>query len=127
MEPAIPHTRVRDPWPLVLSLIGALTLWRLLMAWLVPVTQDEAYYFDWARSLAWGYFDHPPGVALLGIGTWMAPGSALAARLGGVLAGALTLVVLARLYRNSGIRSGPDLWLALLVAAGTLPGLAGAS
>jgi 4-amino-4-deoxy-L-arabinose transferase-like glycosyltransferase len=125
MEPAIPHTRVRDPWPLVLSLIGALTLWRLLMAWLVPVTQDEAYYFDWARSLAWGYFDHPPGVALLGIGTWMAPGSVLAARLGGVLAGALTLVVLARLYRNSGIRSGPDLWLALLVAAGTLSGLAG--
>lgn len=116
---------ILDPWLRGLALIGAITLWRLLMAGLVPVTQDEAYYFDWARTLAWGYFDHPPGVALLGFGTRLAPGSALAARMGGVLAGALTLVLLARLYRNCGLRPGPDLWLALLVAAGTLPGLAG--
>lgn len=125
MERRPPPRRPSGPWTPVLALIGAITLWRLLMAWLVPVTQDEAYYFDWARRLAWGYFDHPPGVALLGIGTHLAPGSALAARLGGVLAGALTLVVLARLYRNGGIRPGPDLWLALLIVAGTLPGLAG--
>lgn len=117
--------RTRDPRTLALVLIALVALWRLVMAWLVPVTQDEAYYFDWARSLAWGYFDHPPGVALLGIGTRIEPGSALAARLGGVLAGILTLVVLARLYRNSGLAHGPDLWLALLLLAGTLPGLAG--
>ncbi|MGE5154606.1 MAG: glycosyltransferase family 39 protein [Bdellovibrio bacteriovorus] len=125
MEPAIPALRVHDAWRPVLVLIGVVTLWRVLMAWLVPVTQDEAYYFDWARHLAWGYFDHPPGVALLGLGTWLAPSSALAARLGGVLAGALTLVVLARLYRNSGIRGESDLTLALVIAVGTLPGLAG--
>lgn len=124
-DPRTMEPQPGGPWPQVLALIGAVTLWRLLMAWLVPVTQDEAYYFDWARSLAWGYFDHPPGVALLGIGTHLAPGSALAARLGGVIAGALTLAVLARLYRNGGIRPGPDLWLALLIVAGTLPGLAG--
>jgi 4-amino-4-deoxy-L-arabinose transferase-like glycosyltransferase len=117
--------RKLDPRTLSLVLIALIALWRLLMAWLVPVTQDEAYYFDWARSLAWGYFDHPPGVALLGIGTRIEPGSALAARLGGVLAGTLTLVVLARLYRNSGLAHGPDLWLALLLLAGTLPGLVG--
>lgn len=125
MADPLPRRPVLDRWTLGLALIGAITLWRLLMAWLVPVTQDEAYYFDWAHSLAWGYFDHPPGVALLGIGAWIAPGSALASRLGGVLAGALTLVVLARLYLNSGIRRGSDLWLALLMVAGTLPGLAG--
>ena len=32
---------------------------------MVPITQDEAYYFNWGRQLSWGYFDHPPGVAFL--------------------------------------------------------------
>jgi len=73
----------RQAWGLLLALIAAMTAWRLGVAAILPVTQDEAYYFDWARSLAWGYFDHPPGVALLGIGTWLAPArSALAARAG---------------------------------------------
>ena len=104
--------------------IGMLTLWRLTVAWLMPVTQDEAYYFDWARSLAWGYFDHPPGVAFFGIGTWLIPSSALAARLGTVAASALTLVILVRFYRDCGLRSRADLGLALVLAAATIPGLA---
>jgi len=119
------RSRCLQPWSLGLALIGVVILIRLWLAWLVPVTQDEAYYFDWARSLAWGYFDHPPGVALLGISARLDPGSVLVSRLGGVLAGALTLLVLARLYRNCGLSRGPDLWLALLVFAGSLPGLAG--
>ena len=106
MAGPLPRRPALEPCTFGLALIGAITLWRLLMAWVVPVTQDEAYYFDWARSLAWGYFDHPPGVALLGIGVRIAPGSVLAARLGGVLAGSLTLVVLAHLYLNSGLAEG---------------------
>nr|WP_245232367.1 glycosyltransferase family 39 protein [Thiorhodococcus minor] len=102
-----------------------MTLWRLVVAGFLPVTQDEAYYFDWARSLAWGYFDHPPGVALLGVGGLLEPGSALMARLGGVLAGMLTLLILARLYVNSGLGQGGVVALALALAFGTLPGLAG--
>ncbi|MFY9975401.1 MAG: glycosyltransferase, partial [Chromatiaceae bacterium] len=84
---------LHDPWPAGLVLIGFVVLWRLVLAWLVPVTQDEAYYFDWASSLAWGYFDHPPGVAVLALGSRIEPGSWLAARLGGVLAGVVTLLV----------------------------------
>lgn len=106
-------------------LIAAMTLWRIAIAAFMPVTQDEAYYFDWARSLAWGYFDHPPGVALLGLGTLLEPGSALMARLGGILASTLTLLVLARLYLNAGLTRSRDLSLALLLAFATLPGLAG--
>ncbi len=114
-----------SPWPLVAGLILAMTLWHLGTAALLPVTQDEAYYFDWARSLSWGYFDHPPGVAAVGIGTRLAAGSALAARLGGLLAGTLTLVLLARLYYHSGLVRRDDLGLALVLAFGTLAGLAG--
>jgi hypothetical protein len=113
------------PWALAAGIIVGFTLWRVLIAWILPVTQDEAYYFDWSRSLAWGYFDHPPGVALLGLGTRWEPGSALAARLGNLVAGALTLIVLARLYYRSGLRRGADLGLALVLAAATLPGLVG--
>lgn len=102
-----------------------MTLWRLGAAALLPVTLDEAYYFDWARSLAWGYFDHPPGVAAVGTGTRLAAGSVLAARLGGLLAGTLTLVILARLYFNSGLVHRDDLGLALVLAFATLVGLVG--
>lgn len=106
------------------ALILAILVWRLAVAAILPVTQDEAYYYDWARSLAWGYFDHPPGVALLGLGTWLAPGSALAGRLGTLLAGFLTLIVLVRFYRNCGLQSPRDLALALLILVATLPGFA---
>ncbi|AFL73719.1 glycosyltransferase family 39 protein [Thiocystis violascens] len=116
--------RIRS-WRLLLLLILAMTVWRLAIAALMPVTQDEAYYFDWARSLAWGYFDHPPGVAFLGLGTLLEPGSAFMARLGGLIAGTLTLLVLARFYRNCGLTDNRDLTLALILAFATLPGLAG--
>ncbi|WP_295393417.1 glycosyltransferase family 39 protein [uncultured Thiodictyon sp.] len=113
------------PWPLVAALIVAMTLWRIGAAALLPVTQDEAYYLDWAHHLAWGYFDHPPGVAALGLGTRLAVGSALAARLGALLASTLTLVVLARFYFNCGLVRRDDLGLALVLAFATVVGLAG--
>ncbi|MEA3277372.1 MAG: glycosyltransferase family 39 protein [Pseudomonadota bacterium] len=105
--------------------LAFITLWRLTVAWAMPATQDEAYYFDWARSLAWGYFDHPPGVALLGVGTLLAPASTLAARLVTLIAATLTLVVLVRFYRDCGLKDQRVLLLALVLAFATLPGLAG--
>ena len=43
--------------------LAAVIVW-ILAAAIIPVTQDEAYYFAWAEKLAWGYYDHPPGIAL---------------------------------------------------------------
>ncbi len=99
-----------------------ISLWRLVAAWLLPVTQDEAYYIDWASRLDWGYFDHPPGVALLAIGSWLAPASALAGRLGNLLAATLTLWLLIRFYRACGL-SPLQQFLALVVTAATFGGL----
>lgn len=107
-----------------LGIIAGVTLWRLLTAWGMPVIQDEAYYYDWSHALAWGYFDHPPGVALLGLGGMLYPGSALAARLGALLLGTLTLFALWALYRAAGLRDQRLLSLSLLLAAATFPGLA---
>ena len=101
---------------------GLITLWRLGAAWLLPITQDEAYYLDWASRLDWGYFDHPPGVALLAIGSWLAPASALAGRLGNLLAATLTLWVLIQFYRACAL-SPLQQFLALVVTAATFGGL----
>lgn len=123
-QPRVPTrgTPARALAPALALLLG-ITLWRLWAAATVPVTQDEAYYFHWARSLAWGYFDHPPGVALLGLGTRLAPASVFMARLGAVLAGLLTLMVLWRFYAALGLDRGKGLLLALVLAAATAPGL----
>jgi hypothetical protein len=125
MQPPPGSDAPGSQWRLLLALIAAMIAWRLIVAAILPVTQDEAYYSDWARSLAWGYFDHPPGVAWLGIGTLLAPGSALAARLGTLLAGLLTLVILLRFFRNCGLTAPRDLALALVLVFATIPGFAG--
>ncbi len=75
-------------WPKELVMvILALLLVRLLLAALLPMTQDEAYYLAWSGVLDWGYLDHPPGVAWVGaLGHSIAPGlTAIAGRLGPIV------------------------------------------
>jgi len=38
---------------------------RLALALGTDTYFDEAYYWQWARNLAWGYYDHPPLIAWL--------------------------------------------------------------
>lgn len=45
------------------GVLAAVTLLRLVAAARVPLTGDEAYYWEWSRHLAAGYVDHPPAVA----------------------------------------------------------------
>ncbi|MBC8206924.1 MAG: glycosyltransferase family 39 protein [Kiritimatiellales bacterium] len=45
-----------------LILLGGILLFRLIYAWLYPfsLSGDEAYYWDWGRHPAWGYYSKPP-------------------------------------------------------------------
>ena len=52
-------------WTTAVSIVSAAAVIRLVFAALLPVFPDEAYYWEWSRRLAPGYFDHPPMVALL--------------------------------------------------------------
>ena len=73
----------------MLVLLAALGV-RLLVAALVPLHPDEAYYWEWSRHLAAGYFDHPPVIAwLIRIGTAFAGDTPLGVRLLPVLSGFL--------------------------------------
>jgi 4-amino-4-deoxy-L-arabinose transferase-like glycosyltransferase len=83
----------RDDWRLALVVVAAAGLVRLLVAALIPLFPDEAYYWAWGRHLAGGYFDHPWAIAALtrGSAAILAPlgaaTSPLAVRLLPVLAG----------------------------------------
>lgn len=90
--------RADNGWTRALVIVSVAALVRLLFATIIPIFPDEAYYWLWSRHLAPGYFDHPPVVALLirlG-GVLFAPlsldASALAVRLGPILAGWIAAV-----------------------------------
>lgn len=66
----------------LVTAVLALLLVRLYWAANIPLGNDEAYYWDWARSLQMSYVDHPPGVAWLALlAKSMGPQGALQARL----------------------------------------------
>ncbi|HEX5275132.1 MAG TPA: glycosyltransferase family 39 protein, partial [Candidatus Rubrimentiphilum sp.] len=48
---------------LVWSAVLAVTALRAIFDAKLPMTGDEAYYWEWSRRLAAGYVDHPPAVA----------------------------------------------------------------
>ncbi|RDY59501.1 ArnT family glycosyltransferase [Flagellimonas nanhaiensis] len=50
---------------LFLVLLVALFILNLVQSYFTELIYDEAYYWYYAKDLAWGYFDHPPMVAFL--------------------------------------------------------------
>ncbi len=76
--------------------LGLLTLVRLAVAALVPLSADEAYYWVWSRALAPGYLDHPPMVAAwIRLGTAIGGDTAWGVRLLAPLAAACGTLLLA--------------------------------
>src|SRR5262245_42116498 len=49
----------------VALLLVVLILVRGIAAAITPLAFDEAYYWQWSKHLAWGYYDHPPLVAFI--------------------------------------------------------------
>ncbi len=102
--------------------IGALVLAglavRAILAALVPLGVDEAYYVDWARHLQPGYLDHPPLVAwLIAPSLRLLGPSAFAVRLPAILLQAGTTLLGASLARGRGGERAALLAAVLLQAA----------
>ena len=55
---------VKKHTPLYIFLFAWLII-NLIQSAFIGVDGDEAYYWMFSKNLAWGYFDHPPMVALL--------------------------------------------------------------
>src|ERR1700749_146547 len=107
--------------------VVALVLLRLVGAAWTPLTFDEAYYWIWSKNLAFGYYDHPPGVALvIRAGTLIAGDTELGVRLVSIL---LALPMSWAVYRTAEILFGGKrvaatatilLNVTLMAAVGTL-------
>lgn len=54
----------RMKW-LAITLLLVWMLFNLVQAAGLELDPDEAYYWLYSRQLAWGYFDHPPAIALM--------------------------------------------------------------
>src|SRR6202521_548654 len=84
--------------------ILALVALRLAAAAWTPLTFDEAYYWMWSKHLAGGYYDHPPGVALvIRLGTMIAGDTELGVRCVSIL---LALPMSWAMYRAASILFG---------------------
>jgi 4-amino-4-deoxy-L-arabinose transferase-like glycosyltransferase len=84
--------------------ILALVVLRLVSAFWTPLTFDEAYYWMWSKHLAGGYYDHPPGVALvIRLGTMIAGDTEIGVRLVSIL---LALPMSWAVYRAAAILFG---------------------
>jgi hypothetical protein len=82
----------------------ALVALRLAAAAWTPLTFDESYYWMWSKHLAGGYYDHPPGVALvIRLGTMIAGDTELGVRLVSILS---ALPMSFAVYRTAAILFG---------------------
>lgn len=99
-------------WARAVQILVIGTVVRLIVAMLVPLINDEAYYWEWSRNLSAGYFDHPPAIAwLIALGGK----TALGVRLGAVLAGLGAGFAILRTARRLG-GDGAALWASLIFA-----------
>lgn len=77
-----------DRWRQALWILAASTMLRIILGAVVPLFPDEAYYWEWSRRLAGGYFDHAPMIAwLIAGGTSLLGDTPLGVRLFPILAG----------------------------------------
>ncbi|MDR3568682.1 MAG: glycosyltransferase family 39 protein [Syntrophobacteraceae bacterium] len=84
-------------------LIGLVTLFRLVYLVVSPLSlaADEAYYWDWSRRLAWGYFSKPPMVAwIIGAFTRAFGSTTAAVRLPSVVLGTISSLAVFLLARR---------------------------
>jgi len=101
---------------LLILFLGALTAFRLYYVQTIPISEDEAYYWQWSRYLAWGYYDQGPMVAwVVWLGTWLWGHTELGVRFTAVLLGLGLSLVLYEFCRN--IFKDELLGLMLVVAA----------
>ena len=100
-----------------LYLIGIFTI-NLFQSVFTPIIGDEAYYWVYSQDLNWGYFDHPPAIALLIKLSSIFFSSELGIRLMTVLLNSLTILVIWKLIpkENKGHKYSELIFFTLLLA-----------
>lgn len=106
MNPAMPSTstNTQSTRQLRLFFYAIWFLVTLVQAAGTELFDDEAYYWVYSRFLDWGYFDHPPMIAvLIKLGTAILPGE-LGLRFFIVLMGTATIALIEYLTQPKDIK-----------------------
>ncbi len=125
----LPEERGSQAWdPSETSISSLLRLWtwalmaKLLLAAVIPLAHDEAYYWIWSHHLCWSYLDHPPFVAWLFACGHLLEQMGSAARLPAVVLGHATLLIWLAILRPH-FSLGQLRWWLLLALLSPLMGL----
>lgn len=84
-------------------LLGLLFVWRLVFIAIAPLdlAPDEAYYWDWSRHPAWGYYSKPPLIAWINmLSSGLLPVSVFSVRLPAAIFSLLSLLAIHGLARR---------------------------
>ena len=93
----------RSARPLVVAVIviAAMTALRIAYASLIDLRTDEAYYWTWSKEHVLSFLDHPPMIAwFIRFGTAIFGDTNLGVRFGGIVAMAVTQLLLADIVRR---------------------------
>jgi hypothetical protein len=93
---------------------SAWLLINLIQAGFTELFDDEAYYWIYSRFPEWGYFDHPPMVALLIKAGYAILGNELGVRLFIILLNTATIFIIEQLT----VKKNPFLFYAIAVSVG---------
>jgi hypothetical protein len=102
--------------PLLFFLIAWGVL-NLLQAFMTPLNNDEAYYWMYSKYLAWGYFDHPPMIALMIKTGYFIFHNELGVRLLVVMSQIVALLIIWELTDKENSRQEKNVFLFIIVAA----------
>lgn len=92
--------RDRREW----TLLGLLVASSLILTAVLPLADDEVYYWCWAKPLQFSYFDHPPMTAcLIRVSTTLFGDTPFGLRVPACLANAFVLFAIARLSRSQAL------------------------
>jgi hypothetical protein len=98
MAESLSYFQPKHYWLVALLVVTAV---RFVMAWVIPISPEEAYHWNFARHLDWSYYDHPPMLAwAIALGRLILGDTELGVRLLPVMFSIGTAVLLAGLARR---------------------------
>ena len=98
-----------------ISILAVLTIFRLIYARLLPLSADEAYFWQWSRHLDLSYYEHPPMTGIVVALFTLFKGTLLTVRLAPIVLVLGTTILVYLLAKEMFQDERVAFWSALLV------------
>jgi hypothetical protein len=102
------------PLLILLLIIKAFLIGGLIQQGMIGLGPDEAQYWTWSRTLDWGYYSKPPGIALqIWLGTLLFGNVELGVRMGSLILSILLSLSIYFLGRAAGTQKTTAFWASI--------------